>query len=478
MAIKRTHDQYVVEVNEFHPDILVVGQYCGDKNKIAHRCSCGDVWYARPADVLAGHNCPKCGVLKFSKNHVHTHEWYIKQLQCAQPAVMATEQYDGCNTFIKHRCGLCQYEWSARPKYVLKRGCVKCSCKLSKPISHDEYKIKLNQKCPNLLVVGNYVNSATPILHQCGAGHNWMATPANILNGTGCPTCARQSSRGEEEIAHYIEQLGFTIRRRDRVVLKPQELDILVSDMKLAIEFDGIFWHAEGTYGMLGRTGARQRHLNKTISCLAQNIQLLHIFDVEWYHKHDLVCSKISSILGKNKRIGARDCQTQTISSLEDHEFMKQNHLQGPISAKIRLGLVHNDQLVMMMTFNPHGDGWEIMRMASLLNHNIIGGAAKLLKAFERKCQPNKLLTYADRRWGEGLVYPKLGFEWSHATKPNYWYFAKGDETLQPRVKYQKHKLNKKLIKFDPSLTEWQNMQDNGFDRIWDCGSNVYIKNY
>ena len=23
---------------------------------------------------------------------------------------------------------------------------------------------------------------------------------------------------------------------------------------------------------------------------------------------------------------------------------------------------------------------------------------------------------------------------------------------------------------FDPHLTEWQNMQLNGYDRIWDCG--------
>jgi hypothetical protein len=34
--------------------------------------------------------------------------------------------------------------------------------------------------------------------------------------------------------------------------------------------------------------------------------------------------------------------------------------------------------------------------------------------------------------------------------------------------------LNEKLEVFDPSLTEWQNMQLNGYDRIWDCGCNAY----
>lgn len=45
---------------------------------------------------------------------------------------------------------------------------------------------------------------------------------------------------------------------------------------------------------------------------------------------------------------------------------------------------------------------------------------------------------------------------------------------LESRQKYQKHKLKNKLEKFDPNLTEWENMQMNGYDRIWDCGNLVF----
>lgn len=38
------------------------------------------------------------------------------------------------------------------------------------------------------------------------------------------------------------------------------------------------------------------------------------------------------------------------------------------------------------------------------------------------------------------------------------------------RIQFQKHKLSN----FDETLTEWQNMQLNGYDRIWDCGSYKY----
>ena len=40
---------------------------------------------------------------------------------------------------------------------------------------------------------------------------------------------------------------------------------------------------------------------------------------------------------------------------------------------------------------------------------------------------------------------------------------------------FQKFKLKNKLQKFDESLSEWENMKANGFDRIWDCGHTKWI---
>jgi hypothetical protein len=40
---------------------------------------------------------------------------------------------------------------------------------------------------------------------------------------------------------------------------------------------------------------------------------------------------------------------------------------------------------------------------------------------------------------------------------------------------FQKSKLKNKLQKFDESLSEWENMKANGFDRIWDCGHSKWI---
>ena len=43
------------------------------------------------------------------------------------------------------------------------------------------------------------------------------------------------------------------------------------------------------------------------------------------------------------------------------------------------------------------------------------------------------------------------------------------------RSSYQKHKLEKLLPIFESSMTEWENMQANGYDRIWDCGNDVWV---
>jgi hypothetical protein len=73
-------------------------------------------------------------------------------------------------------------------------------------------------------------------------------------------------------------------------------------------------------------------------------------------------------------------------------------------------------------------------------------------------------------------MYYKLGFEFSHFSAPNYFYF-KNPMVLESRQKYMKHKLEEKLETFDHSLTEWENMKNNKFNRIWDCGNGVWIYN-
>ena len=76
--------------------------------------------------------------------------------------------------------------------------------------------------------------------------------------------------------------------------------------------------------------------------------------------------------------------------------------------------------------------------------------------------------------WNTGNLYKTLGFEHARRTNPSYFY-TKDYRSFHNRVAFQKHKLSSKLSTFDNSKTEWENMQNNGYDRIWDCGTDVWI---
>jgi hypothetical protein len=118
---------------------------------------------------------------------------------------------------------------------------------------------------------------------------------------------------------------------------------------------------------------------------------------------------------------------------------------------------------------------FELSRFCTISNFNIVGIASKLLTHFERTYKPTIILTYADVRWSIGNLYNHLGFTLKHMSKPGYWYTKTYNQRIH-RFNFQKHLLKEKLSVFDDTLTEWENMKRNGYDRIWDCGNYVFIK--
>lgn len=175
--------------------------------------------------------------------------------------------------------------------------------------------------------------------------------------------------------------------------------------------------------------------------------------------------------------IYARKCCIKELDTVSD--FLNQNHIQGEDKSIIKLGLYYNDLLVAVMTFGKSRFNknyqYELIRYATLSGYRVIGGAGKLLKYFERTYNPDSIITYVDRRYSQGNMYLKLGFMFSHNSKPNYWWI-KGTQKLT-RYQCQKHKLKNILgDKFNPQLSENENMYLNGWNKIYDCGNMVFAK--
>jgi very-short-patch-repair endonuclease len=257
----------------------------------------------------------------------------------------------------------------------------------------------------------------------------------------------------------------------DKTIISPLELDVVIPSIRLAVELNGNYWHSE----VQGNKDSNY-HLSKTDAAKSKGYQLIHIFEDEWVNKKDIVKSILINKFGKTpNRVYGRKCKIVNLTNKIAKQFLNDNHIQGFIGGT-HYGLEHNNTLVSILTvgkprFNKNYD-YEILRFCNKLNHSVIGGLSKLIKNIKN---PKKsIISYADKRYGDGLGYINIGFKKINESSPNYWYFSNKTKLLrESRIKYQKHKLKDILKSFDPKLTEFQNMVNNGYDRIWDCGNIV-----
>ena len=57
---KKTHAEYVAQVEALGKGFTVVGEYVRSKVPVTHRCAKGHKWDAKPNNILNGSNCPAC----------------------------------------------------------------------------------------------------------------------------------------------------------------------------------------------------------------------------------------------------------------------------------------------------------------------------------------------------------------------------------------------------------------------------------
>ena len=300
----------------------------------------------------------------------------------------------------------------------------------------------------------------------------------------------RKTSKPENDLNLYIESLGFKTSRGKRKILDGFEIDINILNTNYAIEFNGNKYHTE----IFGNK-TKNYHLNKTNICNDNNINLLHIFEDEWFYKNEIVKSKISHILKEsnlNSIYGRKTKVLKIENKSEKSDFLNKNHIQGNDKSQYCYGLYYNNLLVAIMCFdnkrvfnktkNHNTDIYELTRYATHIDYRVIGGASKLLKFFINNKKPEKIISFADRRWsilGNNL-YSKLGFNITKILLPDYTYFNSKYDRYK---RFHKFGFGKKSLKkkypevYNENKTEWEIMQELGWDRIWDCGKIRYELN-
>lgn len=294
-----------------------------------------------------------------------------------------------------------------------------------------------------------------------------------------CPKCDHQTiSNFELEIRDYINSItDEQILYGDRSILDGLEVDIYIPSRKICIEANGIYWHSTKF------REDKNYHFNKTKLAEDKGLNLIHIYEDEWYSNQEAIKKRLRSLfLSETVKISARKCYVKEINTQSEREFINHNHIQGYVHSSICYGLYYNNELVSVMSFSkPRYNKkyeYELLRFCS--KYNVRGAFSKLLKHFERNINPDNLLSYADYDWSIGNVYYKNGFEFQHYTKPGYFYsfIKKGQYFRLSRYECQKHKLLKKYEWATNEMTESEICEILGYNKIYNSGNMVFVKHY
>lgn len=161
--------------------------------------------------------------------------------------------------------------------------------------------------------------------------------------------------------------------------------------------------------------------------------------------------------------------------------FLNENHIDGFLLSNTYLGMFYDGELVSVGSFSKSklkNYDWEMTRIANKLHHNITFAIKSITDKFHEMVNANSIVTYVDRRWTNGSEYYINGFQDFRIIKPRHWYFKRHDSKMIQGYKVTNRTLKKYVNNIDKTKSVHDNMIDNKYLRIYDCGLIAMIKTY
>ena len=435
---------------------LTAKYYIKERGTWVCECSCGNI-VEKKSGHLRGGFVKSCGCINKEK---------MEDLTEMQFGSLIAKQYLGNNI------------WSCRCKCGNYKNVISINLKRSNTITCDECNanklIDLTEQRFNMLVAKEHLYRGV-WLCECDCGNTTEVASYDLRNNrvVSCG-CAKESSK-ENELFNCITKIySGKVIKNIKDIINPYELDIYIPEFKLAIEFNGDYWHSTIYKD-------KYYHQNKTITCAKQGIHLIHIFEHEWDNLEykEKILNYIYNIIDSNKEIKtfARKCNIKIIENNIAKQFLDRYHIQDGINSEINIGCYYQNELIGVMTFgkprfNKNYD-YEIHRLCWKPRVHVTGGTEKLFSYFINKFNPQSIITYVDISKFTGNVYSRLGFkpiQPNPITEPNYvWVNTRYTEVLQ-RYKTQKHKLVE-LGFGTEDQTEDEIMNNKGYLKIYNSGN-------
>jgi hypothetical protein len=300
-------------------------------------------------------------------------------------------------------------------------------------------------------------------LHCPKHNYNWEWSRVEKSYQTEYPICKHchneKRSLQEDELINFIKSIyNGLILENDRIVIKPKELDIYLPELKLAIEFNGLYWHGYHSNTLMSLYDLRKKVEEKRLLCQQLGIRLINIDECDWTQNKEVIKRFLIDQIVPRQRIFARNCVIKSINTKEAQDFCNYYHVNGYRGGSTKLGLYYKNELLIVAIFAKYKSNYECVRLCYKTGFDVIGGWAKIQKHFGKK-----FLHYVNLKYFQGENRTGIGFR----------FITKSGKVLHRNALQKKTGLYRYCKNVDTKLSDFNNCIANKMIAIFDCGNDI-----
>ena len=223
MSKKKTTEEFKQEIKLKNNKVEITGAYLGANTPIEYKCLiCGNYFEAIPSSLLHGSIHSECAMkLNGKKHRFTTVDFKNKVTELYGNEYTVIGQYTRAKDHIHIKHNICGHEWNPVADSFIHGDskCPKCS-KVYRP-TNDEYIQSLSKINNDIKPLELYINTNTPILHQClKCGHKWKVSPTSLLHSkTGCPMC----NGGTNTVVKGVNDMWTTNPELAKLLANPED---------------------------------------------------------------------------------------------------------------------------------------------------------------------------------------------------------------------------------------------------------------
>jgi len=503
--MERTIDTHPVLSQEWHSDndLDPTMVTLGSSAIVKWQCSVkpSHVWFASVTNRSKGPGCPDCSgrnVDIATKNLLVLFPDIAAQLHANSGVDPSTLNSNSQTDDVLWQCKTNEaHSWLATPhsRAVIGTGCPHCLGKTRREPLTDH---------PTLVAEWSPSNKRRPEEFTAGSGHlaewtcsavtthaPWKSTILDRTRGRGCPSCAAENfaSSQEKVIGDILSALGVEFLTSVRGQIgHGLELDLYLPEYKLAIEFNGVYWHSD-------RFKKRNYHQAKHLACKKAGIALYQIWEDDFRERKGAVVCDLAARLGKTaelrkalpyldpmltETIYAKDTVATSISVDDAKDFLETYHMKGFSSGSNYVGLFDltgrmRAVVSLLRTSNPARWG-DVLITRYATAGAVVSGLETLLAHAEPRIPVMRWVAFSDLANEDGSLYEEAGFAVDGEPLPlDYAYVVRGARVHKVNYTPERFKKDRNLLWAD-GATERELAKLNGLLRVWDTGRVRYVK--